>query len=179
LRQLVERAQQGDRAVLPALQAALDAYPEIWRHHGDLARLTEESWLRLLAPDDLLLRESVRRQLEALRAELTSPQPSPLERHLVERVVLCWLQVQYADTSYAQLAGRGATPAQRTEAQHRQSAAQQRYLQAAKTLATVRKMLRPAPSIFDLGMRPVAETPASTRRANLAAAPSAGAPVQN
>src|SRR5262245_41024601 len=82
LRQLVERAQHGDPEVLPALQEALDTYPAIWQRYGDLTRHTEESWLRLLAPEDLLLRESTRRHLTGLREDLLGSQPSPLERQL-------------------------------------------------------------------------------------------------
>jgi hypothetical protein len=180
LRQLVERAQRGDPEVLPELRAALDAYPALWRHHGDLARHTEEAWLRLISGDNLLLRESVRRQAEELRAELAGPQASPLERQLSERVAACWLQTQYADTSYAQFAGRGATPAQRAEAQQRQNSSQQRYLLALKALATVRKLLKPMPSVFDLGLHPVAETVGVPhQRSNLTATTPAGAPVRN
>jgi hypothetical protein len=39
----------------------------------------------------------------------------------------------------------------------RQAGAQQRYLFSIKTLATVRKLLRPALSPVDLAMRPLAE----------------------
>src|SRR5262249_19571306 len=181
LKQLVARAQQGDAADLRALRAALnEQHPEVWTRHGDLAQHAQESWLELLAPDDLLLRESVRLKLEALRAELSPTEVSPLERHLLERVVACWLHVHYADALYAQLTGDEAPPAQRGEAERRQSSAQQRYLSAIKALATVRKLLRPAPSVFDLARRPVAETStAPVQRGNLAADPRGGVPVTN
>jgi hypothetical protein len=179
LRQLAERAQRGEDVLLE-LRGILDACPEIWQRNGDLARLAEASWLNLVAGDDLLLRESLGRQLEALKAELAGAQPSILERLLADRVALCWLQASYADAAYAQLSGRGATPAQRAEAQQRQTSAQNRYLQAIKALATVRKLIRPVPSLFDLGLHPVAETTGvPRRRGNLSAAASAGAPVRN
>jgi hypothetical protein len=68
-----------------------------------------------------------------------------------------WLQVHYADATYAQL--KNATPAQHAAMQKRQTAAQHRYLQAIKSLATVRKLLKPAPSPLEMARRPVAETP--------------------
>jgi hypothetical protein len=114
-----------------------------------------------------LLLESTQRKAAQLRAELAGPEPSRLERLLVEHIVSCWLQTNYADSAYAQLP-KGANPAQHTAALQRQNSAQQRYLQAVKALATVRKLLRPAPSPLELLQAPVGETspaPAATRRA--------------
>ena len=76
--------------------------------------------------------------------------------------------------------GRGATLAEQGEAERRQSSAQPRYLSAIKTLATVGKLLRPAPTAFELARRSVAETPAAlVQRGNLAANPLGGVPVVN
>ena len=159
LRLLLQRAEQGDEAALPALGLALDAHPEIWQRYGDLGRQAEAAWVQLVCGPNLLLRESLGRKLEELRAELGGPSPSPLERLLVARVLACWLQVHYADTAYAQL--KAASPAQHAAALKRQNAAQQRYLQAVKALATVRKLLRPPLSPVALAMRPVAEASAA------------------
>jgi hypothetical protein len=164
LQQLVQRARQGDEASLPELRQALDAHPEIWRRYGDLARQAEVIWLDLAAGPDLLLRESLGRKLEELRAELAGPAPSPLEKLLVCRVVAGWLQVHYADAAYAQLRGGGLGPAQHASALKRQTAAQQGYLQAIRALATVRQLLRPPLSPVDLARGTVAEAPAVPRR---------------
>ena len=158
LQRLVQRAEQGDESVLGELRAALDVNPWVWERYGDLAQQSQAAWLLLVAGRNLLLLESARRKAEQLRAELAGPAPSPLERLLIERIVATWLQVHYSDASYAQL--KGTNPAQHTAALQRQNSAQQRYLQAAKALATVRKLLRPAPSPLDLAMRPVPEQPA-------------------
>jgi hypothetical protein len=166
LQQLVRRAEGGDETALPELRVALDANPWCWQRYGDLAQESMAAWLQLIAGPNLMLHESTRRKAEQLRAELAGPQPAPLERLLVERTVSCWLQTHYADAAYAQL--KGATPAQHTAALRRQNSAQQRYLQAVKALATVRKLLRPAPSPLELLRAPVGETnpaPAATRRA--------------
>ncbi len=175
LQRLVERAEQGDEGAMPELRVALDANPWVWQDYGDLGRQSQAAWLQLIAGSNLLLRESAQRKAEQLKAELGGPAPSPLERLLVERVVACWLQVHYADAAYAQLKGNG--PAQHTAALRRQNSAQQRYLQAARALATVRKLLRPAPSPLDLAMRPVPEKPAG--RLAGASTPADGEPVLN
>jgi hypothetical protein len=175
LQRLVQRAEGGDETVLGELRVALNANPWVWERYGDLAKQSQGAWLQLVAGNNLLLLESARRKAEQLRAELAGPAPSPLERLLIERVVACWLQVHYSDASYAQL--KGNSPAQHTAALQRQNSAQQRYLQAVKALATVRKLLRPAPSPLDLAMRPVPEQPAG----RLAGAPALadGEPVLN
>jgi hypothetical protein len=175
LQRLVERAEGGDEAALPELCAALDANPWVWQRYGDLSKQSQGAWLQLIAGRNLLLQESTRRKAEQLRAELAGPAPSPLERLLVERVVACWLQVHYADASYAQL--KGNSPALHTAALRRQNAAQQRYLQAMRALATIRKLLRPGLSPVDLAMRPVPEQPAG--RLAGASMPAAGKPVLN
>ena len=175
LQRLVTRAEQGDESVLPELRAALDANPWVWQRYGDLGRQSEAAWLQLVAGKNLLLLESASRKAEQLRAELAGPAPSPLERLLVERIVATWLQVHYSDASYAQL--KGTNPAQHTAALQRQNSAQQRYLQAVKALATVRKLLRPGLSPVDLALRPVPEQPAG--RLAGASAPAEGAPVLN
>ena len=175
LRKLVQRAEQGDEAVLPELRAALDANAWVWERYGDLSQQSQAAWLQLLAGRNLLLLESARRKAAQLRTELAGPGPSPLERLLVERVVACWLQVHYSDASYAQL--KGTNPAQHTAALQRQNSAQQRYLQAVKSLVTVRKLLRPGLSPVDLALRPVPEQPAGRRAGASVAAE--GAPVLN
>ena len=73
LRSLVERARRGEAAALPPLRRLLDAHPEVWRRAGDLARHVEAAWVDLLAGDDPLGREAVRRRADQLRRELASP----------------------------------------------------------------------------------------------------------
>jgi hypothetical protein len=162
LRDLVARAQAGDASVLPALREALDADPSLWQRCGDLAAQAQAAWLQLLAGHDLLLHESVQRKLEALRVELAGPDPSPLERLVVERILAGWLQVHYADWSYAQARGPQAAPVVLREMQRRQESAQRRYLAALKQLALIRRLLRPAVSPLQLAV-PVPET-TPTRR---------------
>ena len=70
LQALVKRAEQGDESALPELRAALDTNPWIWERYGDLARQSQAAWLQLIAGPNLLLRESVERKAEQLRAEL-------------------------------------------------------------------------------------------------------------
>jgi hypothetical protein len=90
---------------------------------------------------DLLHKAALVRKLDLLKAELAGPNPTPLERLLVERVVACWLQVQDADMRYAQ--AKNPSIEQGDYYQRRMDRAHRRYLSAIRTLATVRKLALP------------------------------------
>ncbi len=140
LRELIGRATQGDRTVLPALRRLLDARPALWQHCGDVARVAEAAWVDLIAGRDLLMRESLTRSLAALKADLAGPAAPPLERLLVDRVVATWMQLAQADMAFARLKGSEASIAQLDLMQRRQERAQRSHLAAMKTLATVRRL---------------------------------------
>jgi hypothetical protein len=108
---------------------------------GNLARAAEDSLLKAAAGENLLLEEAVKRKMELLRTELAGPSPTPIERLLVERIVACWLQVQDADTRYAQ--AKGLTWQGGIYYQQRMDRAHRRYLSAIKSLAVVRKLAIP------------------------------------
>jgi hypothetical protein len=155
LARLLKRAEQGDRSVFPKLREALDASPEIWERYGDLAQQAQAALITLAAGPNALLAESLLRKLKALKEELGGESPSPLDRLLVERVVMTWLQVNYFDGLAAQSAG--ASEARLKPIQQQQDAAHRRHLSAVKTLATVRKLIKPTPSTLDLLHYPVSE----------------------
>jgi hypothetical protein len=144
LAQLLEKAEQGDRTVLPQLRAALAADSSLWRSYGDLALQAEASLVQLAAGTNLLLAEALPRQLQALKDELGGRSSSPLERLLVERVSTTWLQVTYFDCLSAQ--ATGASEARLKTRLRQQESAHRRHLSALRTLATVRKLLTPSPS---------------------------------
>ena len=60
----------------------------------------------------------------------------------MERIVLCWLQLHYAEALYTQITEMTLQPA--TFHQQRISKAQARYLAAIQTLAQVRRLGVPA-----------------------------------
>jgi hypothetical protein len=178
LAQLLKRAEAGDRSVLPQLQRALDGNPDLWRGYGDLAAHAEASLAMLAAGQNLLLAESLKRKLAALKAELGGESPSALERLLIERVAATWLQVNYHDTLVAQAAGAGE--ARLRALQRQQDAAHRRHLAALKQLAVVRRLLRPAPSPLELLRAPVGETsPGAAKPRRDAGLPRCGSGVEN
>jgi hypothetical protein len=172
LAQLLKRAQAGDVSVLGALRQVLSDNPDLWQGYGDLAAQAEAALIRLAAGRDLLLTEALLRKLAALKQELGGNSPTPLERLLIERVTACWLQVAYYDALAAQ--AQRSSPERVKMLQGQQDAAHRRQLSAIKTLATVRKLVRPPLSPVDVATRLDGDRP----RVRLHKA-AVGVPVEN
>lgn len=137
---LLDRAQKGDASTLPAIREVLDD-PACVEAYGNLARRAEVSFICAAAGKNLVFQESLFRKMDVLRAELAGPNPTPIERLLVERVVACWLQVQDADVRYAQ--AKDLSVKWYEYYQRRMNYSHKRYLSALRTLALVRKLAVP------------------------------------
>lgn len=77
-----------------------------------------------------------------MKEELNGASPTPLEKLLVERILTCWLEVQWYDYQFTM--AENVTLAQGDYFQRRQMRAHVRYLTAIKTLAQVRRLALPA-----------------------------------
>jgi hypothetical protein len=142
LEKIIQRAREGDEAMLPVLQQLFKDPAAVDRLGGDLARQAELSLTRSATGKNVLLREALQRKVELLRAELGGPAPAPLERLLVERVVACWLQLHLADVFLAQQNGK-LSPRQAEYHERARDRAHKRYLSSIKTLVLVRKLAVP------------------------------------
>jgi hypothetical protein len=136
LKALVERAKHGDPSVLPRIRAILDGHEEAWHHMGMASRYVEALHLDVLAGDDALVRESIRRQADQLRRDLAGPHPAAAESLLVDLVVSNWLQVQC--TELAQAGAPGGSILQARHRSQRAESAQRKFLAAMKALAVLR-----------------------------------------
>jgi hypothetical protein len=138
---LTDRAQKGDKTTLPALREVLKDPVAVDLLGGDLAHQAQLTLINKLSGQNLLLRESLTRKLELMRAEQAGTNPTPLERLLVERVVTCWLHLHHLETTYA---GKESMSLELGAYYQRCiSSAQKRYLAAIKTLAAVGKLAVP------------------------------------
>jgi hypothetical protein len=141
------RGTRGDTAVLPALRKAFADHPELVSLVGDIARHAEDTLLTLVAGENLTAKHAFRLKLAEVREKLLAGTSSELERLLVERVVLCWLEVNYGDIDMANRLLQNAGASQATlAAQKRRELAERRLGAAVKALATVQRLLRPAAS---------------------------------
>ena len=80
--------------------------------------------------------------IESVRAELAGPDPTPMERLLAERAALCWMLVNWHESSV--LNCDRMSIAQANHHQLRIGRAHSRFLSAVRTLAQVRKLALPA-----------------------------------
>lgn len=134
---LLQRARQGDEEVLPELRAWLEQ-SAVWRQFGDLGRQARDAWLRLIAGDDLVLRESLLKKLCDLQRELTSGGGTPIERLLIDRVLANWLRLHFAELAVTQALNR---PKIAEFWDQRQSRAERAYLASLGALTTLRRLL--------------------------------------
>lgn len=139
LRDAVDDAQKGDEEALSKVRRVLKEAPRLGRIFRDLSTEAERSLLERVSGGDALAREAMPPQLDAMRRELAGPKPSALEQLLAERIVACWLQLQYGEILYAQNLGKMSTEQDEYQ-QRRLDRFHRRYLSSIKALAQIRKM---------------------------------------
>jgi hypothetical protein len=173
---LLQRGMAGDNSVLPQIKQAFDAAPQLSQMFGNLVSHAEQEIIGLAIGKDLVTREAITRQAAAERSRLQASYTSPLEHVLVERAVVCWLAVYEAELDLAKKR-KSAPPSLPLidAAVKRLDRAHVRHLSALRTLATVQKLLKPAPSVLELLGTPPAGKRA--RNANAAGRRSAANPV--
>jgi hypothetical protein len=154
-------ARRGNNKVLPMLRRTLDEHPELWKHFGNLTLQTQENWLQLIAGKDLLLAETMRLHLDAMRTELAGTNPSPLDQILVDRILACHVQVLYFDA----METTDPTAENMRLARYRmdrRDQAHRQFLSAVKMLATVRNLVARTTVIqVELLNPPVVRSPAT------------------
>lgn len=136
---LGRRAARGDRTAAERLRKLIREHPEIWQPVGDLTQHAAISLIGLVAGDNAVLQESVLLQVERLRDSLSGGiTDDPLDRLLVDQVVVCWLELEYTRLAAIQPQAhfKDATFWQR---RHRDAHA--RYLGAVRELIAARKLL--------------------------------------
>ena len=141
LRELTEKAQDGDEEAALDIREILDASPDLaWRFINGPAKVAESTMINeIIREGDLASKELLKHQLESMRIEVAGENPSPLERLLAERVVATWFQVQLFEGLFAS-GMKSGTLKQDDHRQKRLDRAHQRHLSAVRTLAQVRKL---------------------------------------
>lgn len=88
----------------------------------------------------------VRREVERLAAEVAGPTPSPLEVLLAQRVALTWLELLNLDAYLGQL-GHTLSGGRFAFVDKRRDRATARHLAAIRSLAQLRRLMRPGPAV--------------------------------
>jgi hypothetical protein len=140
---LLPLANEGEPEALAALRAVCEQTPELWRRMGNLASHVEDELVSATAGANEVYRDAIYSSLDEQRRALTGPDPSPLERLLVDRIVVCGLDLANLELGSRQEDERH-TPAQREHMARLVDRSHRRYLAAIRTLANVRQMAVPA-----------------------------------
>jgi hypothetical protein len=138
LQALVAQARAGDVEVLPALRHTLASQPQIWQQCADLGGNVLRRWIERLSLGDPLAEESLLLKVQAMKTEIGGTAPTPLEKLLVDRIVVCWLQLQQADGLASQI--DALPPKMATVILRRQKHSHRQFLTAVQTLAIVRRV---------------------------------------
>ena len=146
LQSLVQQAQEGDTSILPTIRHLLDQVPALWENSHVLAHQVEKAWTNALSGQDLMSKEIIAREVEGLRSQLLGPQPTPLEKLLVDRICICWLAIQHSELHAAKRFNERAVVLTQSE-EHRLDKVHHRFLSAIRELARVRKLLQPTTNV--------------------------------
>ena len=167
---LLKRAASGDKQAIKGAPEAFETTPEAFEVVS-LAHTVERELMNTVKFDPFA-EVAVKAELNHVRRQLAGPTPSALERVLVERAALAWLQGHLAQLRYAQFVKDGGTFAA-GEFYHRQvERAERRLCAAIRTLAQVRKLQAPSASVIiaDMRRQSIGQLPeAPGRRAQLEA----------
>jgi hypothetical protein len=143
--ELLKRASKGDESCLSKVRALLadhDSGPGWLESFGSSAEWLRQSIIRRAANGHLLAQEAIGQKLDAVRAALEGPNPTPMEQLLAERASLCWFIVHWYEDSFVE----GIDDMSIRQAvfhQGRIDKAHARFLSAIRTLAQVRKLALP------------------------------------
>ena len=100
--ELISRAKTGDPTAMPEIRELLKTTPSLFQALGDIAGNALVSWIRRYAGDDLIQAEAIGQQVDQLRDELTESNDGPLEKLIVEQLLVVMVQLNYRSTVLAQ-----------------------------------------------------------------------------
>jgi hypothetical protein len=137
--ELVRRANGGDQKAIQELRSLLQNTPELWEGLGDLSNHSQHGLIMAIGGKNQLLLAAIQRKVEQLQKDLLGPDPSALERLLVGRVIVSYLEVEYLTVKYP--ADGAANLATSRFAVAAKSGAQRRFDASIKSLTLVRERL--------------------------------------
>lgn len=103
---VVRRANQGSDTALLELREILSNQPAIWKTLSDLGSHVRQQLLQLVAGDNAAILESLELNLGNLSIHLASESnnklPPTIQRLLIDRVLVCWLEIHHCQAQYSQ-----------------------------------------------------------------------------
>ena len=105
IRELVKRAERGDKRAVESLYVWLERHPEmrsLVRELDDLSTKVERAWVKRMGGGDELSKKAVEDDLAAMKAELLGPAPSVTDKILASTVLVSHLAFQRAALAASQ-----------------------------------------------------------------------------
>src|SRR5215212_650074 len=153
LQALSEKAENGDKEARKELRRALrESAPQIVLRASDIGRRGQWALIKTVA-NDPLTEEALLARLDLMRAEVSGPNPSPLEVLLTERICSLWLLIEVLEMLVSVQLLADLPREQRSPMSYLQhvfkwqESANRRFLSAIRELARVRKLQSYTPGI--------------------------------
>ena len=122
------------------LQRALREVPDLWRCIADMTKHTQRQTIQALSGESTLMQKSLEQGVVSMRADLGHATAPPLERLLIEQVVLCWLDYHEAKWRHHVVLSDGTSFENAGWLEKRLNGAYRRYVRSIEALARIRKM---------------------------------------
>ncbi|QDU53099.1 hypothetical protein [Gimesia panareensis] len=136
---VIKKANAGNQRALSTLRKFLDQEPQIWNEVGDIAKIAETAWIKLIAKGDTLAQESLKRKLAALHQEILGDSDHIFDQMMADVIRATWLEMHYLMSVDADATNR--TAGQSTLMVKRLESAQRRHMTAIKQYCQIKKML--------------------------------------
>ncbi|MGO8746256.1 MAG: hypothetical protein ACLQNE_09725 [Thermoguttaceae bacterium] len=103
---LRERANRGNRAAQDTLIQYVNASPALKDSLGDMAQCAETALIETITKGDWLAARLLKQGAAELRQQVSRPSQSPLEDLAVQRLVACWVQLQFVESMCGMALGK-------------------------------------------------------------------------
>lgn len=124
---------------IEAFRRELRQRPHLWKVYGDLASMAARALMRGIKARPATV-ESLRIVWQAMAQEMGANIASPLERLLIQQVVLTWMRLYVVEMKYIDATNHGEDIRWLDYWERRLNAAQRRYLRACTALSRVQRM---------------------------------------
>jgi hypothetical protein len=132
---------------LAALRRFFDEEPELWQAAGNLAKRTLDHLCRTYYQRSAYVQECVLRRVEEMRTNLNYAEASPLERLLVEQILVCYVNLYVLEMDSAGKLCESHSREVGLYWDRRLTGAQRRFRRGCETLARIRKLSRNTPAL--------------------------------
>ena len=146
VRDLIKRTnkEKPTRADRDELRRLLRENPRMWKWAGDVAARATNHVIATYSQGNAFIEESQQRAVELLREQYGYKDAPPLERMLIEQIIICWLRLNSLEVAHTSKTYESHTIEAGLYWDRRLTNVQRRFTRAVESLARVRKHLAAA-----------------------------------